>query len=521
VICPNCSAGQISPLTHRCELCGFVPEGSVAVEASHAESVDELAQQELAEQFSLRAAIGHGAGSVVYLAREPDSSRDIVVKALRRPTEGRAQADERFARAVEAVAALEHPHLVPVFSHGSTEHLYWYSAEHVRGRSLRDYVDAHGPMEVKACLRLVAQVASALDHAHRRGIVHGALKPENVLIDAEGWVHVCDLLVMLAARPTPPPALPRPSAEAAPTAEEARTRARSPYQAPEELQTPFSDQFGLAALVYECLAGSPPPLAREEADTAPPLVVAGRSDIPAHLLHACRRALSPKPMDRFPSALDFVAALETHSLSSPDVKVPARTTATVLVQTDWEPPADHINWKVILGATAVVAIAAALAFPLRPAVLQLLHRIAGSNAPSPPATLIGDNIAPGGAAPTDTVSAPAALPPATSLRRPGAGGARAPTPTPGAERTVSRARERTRPAPERPGLLFVNATPWGQLYLDGALIGNTPRANLSVAPGSHTIRVVREGYEPFERTVRVTSGDTVRITDIVLVQRKP
>jgi len=516
--CPNCGSGEISPLTHRCELCGFAPDGGVAVEATHAASVDELAHQELAEQFSLRAAIGRSATSVVYLAREPDSNRDIVVKALQRPTEGRAQTDERFARSVEAVAALEHPHLVPVFSHGSTEHLYWYSTEHVRGRSLRDYVDAHGPMEVKACLRIIAQVASALDHAHRRGIVHGALKPENVLIDAEGWVHVCDLLVMLALRPTPLPPRPRPREEGAPPPQEAPRRARSPYEAPEELRTPFSDQYALAALVYECLAGSSPPPADATSDAPPTLIMAGPSDTPTYMLHAIRRALSPKPMDRFPSVLDFVAALEMRSLAAPQATPPSRASATVLVQTDWEPPPRALNWKAIAGAVVVLAAAAVLAFPLRPAVLRLVHRVQTLSAPAAPTPLIADAAA-HSAAPAGS-TAVAAQPPAPDVQ-PAAGGTRVPPPASRRERTESRARERPRSAPERPGLLFVNATPWGQLYVDGQLIGNTPRANISVAPGSHTIRVVREGYEPFERTVRVAAGDTVRITDIVLEQRKP
>jgi hypothetical protein len=71
------------------------------------------------------------------------------------------------------------------------------------------------------------------------------------------------------------------------------------------------------------------------------------------------------------------------------------------------------------------------------------------------------------------------------------------------------------------GRLFVNASPWGQLYVDGQLLGNTPKANLSLSPGSHAVRVVREGYEPFERTVQILSGQSVRLTDIVLVERRP
>jgi hypothetical protein len=76
-------------------------------------------------------------------------------------------------------------------------------------------------------------------------------------------------------------------------------------------------------------------------------------------------------------------------------------------------------------------------------------------------------------------------------------------------------------APAEPGRLFVNANPWGQLYLDGNLIGNTPRAGVPVAAGTHVVRVVREGFEPFERTITVGSGQEIRMTDIVLTPRQP
>ena len=75
------------------------------------------------------------------------------------------------------------------------------------------------------------------------------------------------------------------------------------------------------------------------------------------------------------------------------------------------------------------------------------------------------------------------------------------------------------PAPA-PGRLFVNATPWGQLSIDGQPVGNTPKANLTIAAGVHRLRVERDGYEAFEREIRVGSGDTVRLTNIVLTPRR-
>jgi hypothetical protein len=76
--------------------------------------------------------------------------------------------------------------------------------------------------------------------------------------------------------------------------------------------------------------------------------------------------------------------------------------------------------------------------------------------------------------------------------------------------------ETPRPAAAVSGRLFVNARPWGQLYIDGRLIGNTPQPDLALTPGVHTIRVERDGFVPFEREVRIGSGQVVRLTDIEL-----
>jgi serine/threonine protein kinase len=474
VICPNCRAGEISPLTHCCEMCGFVPDGGVVVEASGGRGVEDLARQELGERFRLGECLGHRAESAVFVAREVNSERQIVVKTLLRPADGRAETDERFARAVDAAAALEHPHIVPVFAHGVTEHLYWYSMDHVRGQSLREYLGSHGPMELKPCLRIVTQVAGALDYAHRLGIVHGALKPENILIDAEGWIHLCDLLVAASLKP-PGPLVGSDGAPLAVPAGAMHAPGRSPYAAPEDLFTPFSDQYALAALVCECLTNGPPPRPDAGGDTPVTLLGRKRPDVPLYMAHAIWRAMSPKPIDRFPGVLDFVAALETYALPAPDAQPSGQRAGSVLIETDWEPPPRTLSKKVLIvaGVLVVVAAAVALAFALRPTPKTL-----------EPFASMG----------TDTLS-----PAAHRARRP------LPVDT----------------APQLPGWLFVNSNPWGQLYIDGQLVGNTPRVNIRLDPGNHTITVVREGYQTFVRVIRMTSRDTVRMTDIMLVPRLP
>ena len=522
--CPNCGSAEISPLTNRCELCGFAPGGSVAVEAPRPASVNELAREELAEQFHFDASLGHGTTSAVYLAHEHGSTRPIVVKVLVRPAERRPDADDKFRRAVEAVAALEHPHIVPVFDHGSTEHLYWYSMEHVQGGSLRKTLHSRGPLELKACQRIIAQVASALDYAHRRGIVHGALKPENVLIDAEGWVHVCDLLVSLSLERPKPPGPPAERAQA-PEPAQGPKPPRSPYAAPETLRTPFSDQYALGVLVYECLTGSPPPESEDAGAGIAVSLAKARPDVPAHLTHAVQRAMSQKEIDRFSSVLDFVAALETYTPSAADAQPSGRASGVVLVQTDWKPPPSPLNWRRIVGTAVTIGAIAALAVLLRPTAVQLWGRIVGRTGPAPAVSDVRDNSA-RGALPADSASS-ARPPAATALRTAPSRRNPAEAARPRREPTTRAATRPAAPTPApptpagEPGRLFVNATPWGQLYVDGQLVGNTPKANLSIAAGAHTIRVVRDGFEPFERSVQIEPGQVVRLTDIVLAARRP
>lgn len=537
--CPRCSVGEISSRTNTCEVCGYTPDGTVAVATPHPGTTWDIARRELANQFRISVLLGQGATSAAYLAREQESDRQVVLKALLRHATRRSDADEEFRRAIAAVAALDHPHIVRTYRHGMTDSLFWYSMEYVRGRSLRDLLLAEGRMDARSCLRIVAQVASALDYLHRRGLTHGDLKPENVLIDADGWVHVSDAVVARACEPAParePGRTLRTLTDAAP----ATPAPRPPYIAPEEFAAgqrgPAADQFALGVLVHECLAGTVP---QEESVTpfAPALTLAAtRQDVPVHVIHAVRRALSPKPSDRFQTVLDFVTALESGETSLADVRPSGASAAStaVLLDPDWRPHARPPLGPRILKIAGFVAVAVVVVM-LRPKFAELLQRtpdrlpLPPVAAPAPPPN--ADSVAPlpVPATPERSSDAPSRRQRAreTSVPRPSETAA-APTDiaTPPSEARPRR-RQAAPPTPPEtggaaePGRLFVNAAPWGHLYVDGQLVGNTPRANLTIAAGAHTIRVVRDGFEPFERTIQIAPGEVVRLTDIVLVERRP
>src|SRR2546430_5150222 len=264
---PRCSLFDIPDGAPACAVCGYQLPGATAEPASPPGSpsspappdpgLTELdARRELAREFRIEALLpaGDETTTAVYLAYDPRQDRQVEVKVAPRQPLRDAGAEDRFRRAAEAAAALDHPHILPIYRCGATASFLWFSTKHVEGRSVAELVRTNGPMDLTHCLRILEQVASALDYAHRRGVFHGALSSGNVVLDANEWALAGDFAV----------------AEVVASAREAAAvfNARGP--------TPGADQYALAALAYECLSGTrpageaPPPLPAPRRPAASP-----------------------------------------------------------------------------------------------------------------------------------------------------------------------------------------------------------------------------------------------------------
>src|SRR5256886_6893893 len=150
---------------------------SVDTTPSGRDPVDAAAREDLRGLFELETVHRRGPASVVFLGRDLECDQPVALKLIpRAPTAG-AEAEEAFHRAAALVADLDHPDVVPLCSAGATDRFFWCSMEYVEGRSLAEALRSSGPMEPSACVRLVEQVAAALDAAHRLGVVHGGLTP--------------------------------------------------------------------------------------------------------------------------------------------------------------------------------------------------------------------------------------------------------------------------------------------------------------------------------------------------------
>jgi serine/threonine-protein kinase len=511
MICPRCSIAEIRDGMHQCPLCEFTPNAGVLLDEEVVDEVRDAVQHALPEWYRIDAVERLGERSFVYRAWDLSAERDVALKVIPVPNLVDHELAQRYERYVSQAAALRHAHIVTVTQFGTKRAFLWYAMDLVRGRSLSELLRESGPMELEPCLRIVEQVASALDFAHRNGVLHGNLKPSNILLDAVGWVRVSDFAVLEAFGP------PRAAQASAPVVY------RPEYLAPErfiERTTGASaDQYALAVIVYQCLTGTLPfvgdafeEVARQHAEDAPPRLSEIRSDLPVPTMEAVQRALSKVPALRFPSVLDFTSALSgtgrrTRSRPGEGKPEPKPDPPVLLVQ---QPRRLSVRTVAVAGLVVIGGLLAASAWASpdmwRNAAQWVVALVPGGSS----------NAA--GAVSADSLD----LGFETGSARPGSGepdgrsAAARTAPQPGAARAS--------PSPSAaavPGVLVINSRQWGRVVIDGAYVGNTPLPGIELSPGIHSIRVERDGYTPYEGQVDIVSRDTVRLTGIVLMPLVP
>ncbi|HJS47882.1 MAG TPA: serine/threonine-protein kinase, partial [Gemmatimonadales bacterium] len=273
----------------------------------------------LAGRYELERELGQGGMATVYLARDLRHDRRVAVKVLR-PELAAVIGAERFLAEIKTTANLQHPHILPLHDSGEADGFLFYVMPYVEGESLRDRVHREKQLPVADAVRLVTEVAGALDYAHRHNVIHRDIKPENILLH-DGSALVADFGIALAAS----------KAGGTRMTETGMSLGTPHYMSPEQAMgereiTARSDVYALGAVAYELLTGDPPftgstaqaIVARVVTESPRPLT-AQRHTIPPHVEAAVLTALEKLPADRFASAADFAAALASSGFTAPTV----------------------------------------------------------------------------------------------------------------------------------------------------------------------------------------------------------
>jgi eukaryotic-like serine/threonine-protein kinase len=253
--------------------------------------------------------IGRGGMAKVYLARDTRHDRDVALKVLH-PDIAIVVGPERFLREIKVTASLRHSNILPLFDSGAEGDVLFYVMPYVEGESLSDRLTREKRLPVEEAIRLAQEIADALGHAHRHGIIHRDIKPANILLQ-EGHAVVADFGIALTTGQAEITRL------TAPGAGIGTPQYMSPEQAASENPLgPSTDIYSLGCVLYEMLGGEPPftgrtaqqILARHAVDPVPALRTV-RPEVSVETEQAILRALAKRPADRFATISDFARAV--------------------------------------------------------------------------------------------------------------------------------------------------------------------------------------------------------------------
>jgi serine/threonine protein kinase len=275
--------------------------------------------------YVLERLVGVGGMAAVYQARDERLGRVVALKLLA----GDEAVRIRFVREARAVAAVDHPHIIPVYAAGESDGMQFIAMRFVPGDTLQGVIRTNGSLSPRRAAGFISPVASALDAAHAAGLVHRDVKPGNILVDARRGGPEHPYLTDFG--------IARAMLSAGTLTVAGQFLGTPDYAAPEQVNgQPVdgrADQYALGCVAFEVLSGAVPfkrelPIAVLYAhlSTPPPRLTLIRPDLPPAVDDVLARAMAKNPDDRYPSCADFADALrESLGLDSYD---PSRAAPT-------------------------------------------------------------------------------------------------------------------------------------------------------------------------------------------------
>jgi tRNA A-37 threonylcarbamoyl transferase component Bud32 len=311
----------------------------------------------LTDRYRIERQLGQGGMATVYLAHDLKLDREVALKVLR-PELGAVLGTERFLAEVKITARLDHPHILTLIDSGSAGGLLYYVLPYVRGESLRDLLNREPQLGVEQALAITKQVGSALDYAHRKGVVHRDIKPENILLQ-EGEAMLADFGIALAVQESGGSRL----------TETGLSLGTPHYMSPEQATgdrnvDARSDLYSLASVLYEMLVGEPPMTGKTvqaviaKLMTEPAMHIRTvRPTVSDQVDAAVAKALAKVPADRFASVADFTRALDAAPAQSGAIAPGTLVTGAIPAT---KPKSRRALIATAVGGIAVVAAGAVL-----------------------------------------------------------------------------------------------------------------------------------------------------------------
>ncbi len=318
-------------------------------------------------RYRILAQIAGGGMAVVYKAHDTVLNRVVAVKVLRDTFAQDADFRARFQHEAQAAANLGHPNIVTVYDYGQDGAQSYIVMEYVEGRDLKTVIRAEAPLVLDRALDLMIQACAALGAAHRAGLVHCDVKPQNILVTNDGRVKVTDFGIARAMSASVPQNV---------ETVWGTPHYFSPEQAAGEPPTPASDVYSLGVVLYEMLAGRVPFDADNHTDLAlqhlrdePPPLTALNPAVPIQIEQIINKAMSKEPVNRYRTAdlfgralLDYRRMTNQATGYQRPVAVAAATGSTTVSASAARPPeavpaqsgTDWLGW--ILGTLAFIAV---------------------------------------------------------------------------------------------------------------------------------------------------------------------
>ncbi len=261
-------------------------------------------------RYTIERQLGEGGMATVYLAEDVRHDRRVALKVLK-PELAAVLGGERFVQEIKTTAGLQHPHILPLYDSGEADGFLFYVMPYIEGETLQERLEREKQLGVDDSVRIAAEVADALDYAHRQGVIHRDIKPANILLN-DDRAMVADFGIALAVT----------AAGGGRMTETGLSLGTPHYMSPEQATaekdvTSRSDLYSLAAVLYEMLTGTPPHTAGSVQATImkivterPESVTKVRQSVPPNVDAALTKGLEKLPADRFQTAAQFAAALK-------------------------------------------------------------------------------------------------------------------------------------------------------------------------------------------------------------------